>query len=233
LQGKARLRWRVFGALILALLLFEAVISGYSLLGLSLIADWIERRHDLVGAIATAVIAVFTITLWRATNKMWRSSESQLAHLSMIAERQLRAYLIISNVEIIGVEVGQTPGAIVTITNGGQTPAYEVASEMAIGLLDSPTVEPGDGPATSPFSQTTLGPGEKYQIRARIRGVLSSDEVQQISNGSKVIRVVGVVSYRDIFKHRRTTNMNAFYGGEYGINVAGAPAHGSTGNEAD
>jgi hypothetical protein len=41
--------------------------------------DFIEKRHDLVTAFATVIIAAFTITLWRATSGCCPPLESNLA----------------------------------------------------------------------------------------------------------------------------------------------------------
>jgi hypothetical protein len=39
--------------------------------------DFIEKRHDLVTAFATVIIALFTITLWRATSGLLASAKEQ------------------------------------------------------------------------------------------------------------------------------------------------------------
>ncbi len=39
--------------------------------------EWIDIRHDLVTAAATVVVAIFTATLWRATNKLWLAAKEQ------------------------------------------------------------------------------------------------------------------------------------------------------------
>ena len=42
------------------------------------IGDIIHARHDDIIALATVVVAIFTFTLWRATDRLWRSAENQL-----------------------------------------------------------------------------------------------------------------------------------------------------------
>ena len=41
--------------------------------------DWTEKNEGAIGVVATIFIAIFTLTLWRATNRLWQSAEHQLA----------------------------------------------------------------------------------------------------------------------------------------------------------
>lgn len=43
------------------------------------VEDWAEKYEGPIGAIATVFIALFTLTLWAATEKLWQSAENQLA----------------------------------------------------------------------------------------------------------------------------------------------------------
>jgi hypothetical protein len=61
--------------------LFKLAIWGSRLL---------ENHTETITAIATVFIALFTLTLWRATNRMWESGERQLNLTGSVAERQAR-----------------------------------------------------------------------------------------------------------------------------------------------
>src|SRR5260221_12152769 len=50
----------------------------------------LEDHRETITAIATVFIALFTLTLWRATNRMWESGERQLNLTGTGAERQAR-----------------------------------------------------------------------------------------------------------------------------------------------
>jgi hypothetical protein len=52
------------------------------------ITEWIDARHDFVTAAATVVVAFFTFTLWRATNRLWDAGERQLSLIKKNAEDQ-------------------------------------------------------------------------------------------------------------------------------------------------
>jgi hypothetical protein len=51
---------------------------------------WENATHDNVIAFGTALIAVFTYTLYRSTTKLWEGSERQLNHFERAAKRQER-----------------------------------------------------------------------------------------------------------------------------------------------
>lgn len=53
------------------------------------IGSLIHEHHDEIIALATVVLAFFTFTLWRATNRLWQSAESQLS--------EFRQSLLIAN----------------------------------------------------------------------------------------------------------------------------------------
>src|SRR5262249_45788191 len=51
---------------VLALRLVDVSIEG------------IHRNHDSITAVSTIFIAIFTLTLWRSTHKMWLAGEQQI-----------------------------------------------------------------------------------------------------------------------------------------------------------
>jgi hypothetical protein len=44
---------------------------------LNSISVWIEANSDFITAAATVAIAFFTLTLWRATPKLWKIAQEQ------------------------------------------------------------------------------------------------------------------------------------------------------------
>jgi hypothetical protein len=58
--------------------------------GTEAVFEWIDRRHDFVTAAAAIVIAFFTFTLWRATDRLWEAGERQLKLIEMNAADQAR-----------------------------------------------------------------------------------------------------------------------------------------------
>jgi hypothetical protein len=54
-------------------------------------SKWIDDKHDFVTAVATLVVAIFTFTLWRATDRLWQAGERQLELTRALGRRQLDA----------------------------------------------------------------------------------------------------------------------------------------------
>src|SRR6266849_10700337 len=106
------------------------------------ITEWIDRRHDVVTAAATVVIAFFTIALWRATDRVWDAGERQLDHLAETAERQLRAYVFPIEAKLTKFNVGDVPECLVVAYNSGQTPAYRLTHVTRFALANFPLTEP-------------------------------------------------------------------------------------------
>jgi hypothetical protein len=70
---------------------FSAPWSGSINVGcaaLAKITSAADKYHDVINALATILVAVFTFTLWRSTSKLWDASERQLSHLVKEAGRQ-------------------------------------------------------------------------------------------------------------------------------------------------
>lgn len=56
-------------------------IFNYIICGFRSIGAWIETNSDFLTAAATVAIAAFTLTLWRATVKLWTISQQQSKHM--------------------------------------------------------------------------------------------------------------------------------------------------------
>jgi hypothetical protein len=51
--------------------LFEGIVRLFRFL-------WERTNHENVSALATVLIAIFTLTLWRSTKRLWQASDNQL-----------------------------------------------------------------------------------------------------------------------------------------------------------
>jgi hypothetical protein len=149
------------------------------------------------------------------------------------AEKQLRAYVLVTNMTMSGVEVDATPSVKITIRNSGQTPAHDIAVSVAIGLIDYPPVNsPPNDDADIAKSISILGPQSESLIPAKLEGVLHYSQAVAINTGAKAIHIFGDIKYVDAFGIHRRTDFSSFYGGEFGTNDVGAPTHAPTGNNA-
>ena len=84
------------------------------------VTEWIDRRHDFVTAAATVVIALFTIALWRATDRLWGAGERQLDHLTESSERRLRAYIFPVEAVLTKFSAGQSVECKIVTKNRGR-----------------------------------------------------------------------------------------------------------------
>lgn len=149
------------------------------------------------------------------------------------AEKQLRAYVLVTNITIRGVEPDATPTAAIIFRNSGQTPASYLQVFVAMGLIDyPPKSHPVDDEPSAVGSVTVLGPNSEYMVPAALVGQLGADQYLAIHNGDQAIHITGTIKYRDAFGIARHTNFNSFYGGDFGTNDRGAPSHAPTGNDA-
>lgn len=202
------------------LALFTAVligVSGFQIYFLNR-AD-VTSRRSAIAARRAAIAAGRTVKTMEDT-----------------AERQLRAYVLVTAVRIENIGGGNAPEAIVTIKNCGQTPAYELTQWSNMGLdlfphsIDPPMRDRPDdkmgkhplGPNSELFSRPTLGTKEKPRR-------LQAFEIDGLAKGDIAIYVIGRIRYRDAFGKSRITDYRFFYGGPLGI-TDGAMAAYSEGN---
>jgi hypothetical protein len=101
--------------------------------------SWLERHDKSVIGAFTIVLAISTIGLWLATNKLWAAGERQI-RLSQyatgisasaigvtreIGEAQVRAYVRIKQAEIYFLGDDGLPMIEITAVNSGQSPALD------------------------------------------------------------------------------------------------------------
>lgn len=150
------------------------------------LTEWIDQRHDFVTAAATVVIALFTIALWRATDRLWDAGERQLDHLTESSERQLRAYVFPVEAVLTKLDAGHEVECKIVIKNSGQTPAYRLSHAATIGLVNFPTKGPfPECVASQATSRTNLGPGATIDKFGQKDPPLSEAELSEIKAGRR------------------------------------------------
>jgi hypothetical protein len=160
---------RKYGRTIVVISVPAAALTGW-LIGRNLpaLAHLLDHHEGAVVGIATAVVALFTWALWRATMAIDEGARSTLDHLQTSSQQQLRAYIC---VEINGAEViGPIPKSNVfelrpRVKNFGQTPAYDITVTVGADLLPFPSLEESDLPLVeSPSSIGVLGPQQETTL---------------------------------------------------------------------
>ena len=148
-------------------------------------------------AIITAFLAWFTFRLWKATGKLVLGAEST-------AERQLRAYLLNNNDEVMEHNGGRVK-VTVRIKNFGQTPAHKMRSWLFVGFYKFPLDVPLDQPDYVKGSLSPLGPTAIITQSVELPAPLNHTEIKAILKGEGAIYVSGELFYSDVFDIGRFT----------------------------
>jgi hypothetical protein len=185
--------------------------QSFTYRGIATSAEWIDTKHDFVTAAATLVVAFFTFTLWRATDRLWDAGERQLDHLNDTAERQLRAY--ITQVSSTLFDILAVPKVKIVLKNSGQTPAYDVVIWGMIFIGQFPPTEdmpwPSDPMVANDKTRSIVGPGETT-IGYAMRNPLFDFEKVAIATGAAALYLYGKATYRDAFGRQRWTKFILF-----------------------
>ena len=172
-------------------------------------ADW--------AAIATIVIAIFTICLWWSTKKLWKSTDKAATAAKDSAEALLiteKAYVFV-NIECkecVMVQYDNNAheglydfGAYIMITNYGKTPATIIRIEGSISLdnVKDIIVDKTDIP-----KGIVLGTSERDNFKRISAGEKRIDERQRnnIATGDSIPYCYGKIKYENVFGDVYTTS---------------------------
>lgn len=191
--------------------------------------------------VANCFLAIFTILLWRSTDKLWLSAKAQsgdmkqsleiakdsadatkkiVSTMESNAKKQLRSYLSV----IIDTGIYQDEKLLFeakpSLRNTGFTPAYKVSYWAKAGVFPSPL--PDNFTLTSEAEMTkrdaVLAPHHSFQLSALVEKRFGDSEAEDIKFGKgKKVYVWGKVIYEDIFGETHYTNF--FHGISWLVNT--------------
>jgi hypothetical protein len=172
------------------------------------------ETHDkgVVGAF-TIVLAISTIGLWMATNRLWEAGENQLRHLSETASVQLRAYVYVEKTDLTFKD--NVWNHSFRIKNVGRTPAHNVKLMSITQVVDwnggYPTV-----PVPTEDEVENLGSmGPNGDYFDNDKEIYESVTVDQLNDEKKVVYLVGNIRYTTVFDSlERITNFRFYVGGD-------------------
>ena len=182
--------------------------------------ELLNKYSAAITAAATVVVAAFTGTLYISSIQQSRLTRATIRTTELSNERQVRAYVLCERGSVFNVAPllpGQNapntpqfnpangPIAQITITNCGQTPAYNVEHWGAIDIgpnLHEPQLS-GRDPNLAP-TLSTVGPRITTTKNVRHR-VLTVEEVRGLRDGSLAIFVHGEIKYEDVFRKKHWT----------------------------
>ncbi len=170
----------------------------------------------------TGVLAVSTTGLWAVTY-------FTLRHGRETAERQLRAYVSVSEVRVEHLE-GMAEFSV-ELKNCGQTPAYKLTVDTNVKLAAHPLNEPLALTAR-PRGVTIVGPGQASHGFVPAGRALNAEELAALRAGTKALYVFGEINYEDAFGIARWTRFRFMIGGDVDIRPEGFMGACLEGNEA-
>jgi hypothetical protein len=196
------------------------------------IFDFIDAHNGLVSAIATVFIAAFTYVLIRVSSRQAELTRALVNAAEDTPKRQLRAYVNVKSGSLKNVTEGGHPTSTITIKNFGQTPAYRLIINCAIGLGESFDKL---GPVTGKIMDKpigTLAPGAKIEHFYPSEHVLTTEDMEGLKSGKFALFVHGEIVYWDFTGEKRTTKFRTFKNVVVGL---GTPhlASCEEGNESD
>lgn len=147
-----------------------------------------------------------------------------LNHMRESSERQLRAYVLPTEVSIFDGTMmnpiqparANVPGVPMLVKNFGQTPAYKVISYAQIAVIA--VVDENRLLVVPPIPEqfaNTLGPGGIFNKAVWFDRPLVANEIADIATGIRAIYFYGRIEYRDAFEKTRFTNFRLRYIGQF------------------
>ena len=174
------------------------------------IVDLTESHHDLVIALGTLAIAAFTYTLWRATDRLWRTSQIHAGHMERsvgIAENSLvavqRAFVSVPLVEVGAVLENQVVigwRIFVVWENTGTTPTRHLVTNINIQTLETEMPDDFDYPdVTRRNIQRAFLPPRGTLRSGGGAGFIAIADLLRAASRRAHIYIYGWADYNDIF----------------------------------
>jgi hypothetical protein len=195
-------------------------------------SEW-RKKFICESKITDAIIAVLTFFLAIFTGLLvWVGARQERT-----TRQQMRAFVYLNNGSIVnvtnpenpqalpgykptGAELGYPelgPLAILTITNSGSTPAYNVVHWAGIAFDDFPVPKSLPKRLMTPTAPTSILPPNGINTKnIRIPSPLDSQDVTGLRAGTKAIYIYGEITYMDAFRRKRRTDYRLFHNAQTG-----------------
>jgi hypothetical protein len=153
-------------------------------------------------------LVVVTLALAFATGFLWWATRALVKGAEITGERQLRAYVLVTEGSIESFDTERPISVVMTIKNTGQTPAYDYAFTGIIDVGKIPRTEFKWGtPAELDLvSKSTIGPGIEVSTGRALTRTLEKKAYDQIMEKKLGVYIFGQLTYRDAFDKARWSN---------------------------
>lgn len=163
---------------------------------------YVETRDKFFTAFGTLIIAGFTVCLAFATVFLYFATRSLVEGADKTAEKQLRAYVGLQNMQTTVYPFDQGGFVVFANTearNFGQTPAYGV-TVLANARVDLPEAVPFDDSQGAAKSAGPITAFKDVGFQISQTQMISAEDAQAIRDQKKIIFFWGTIKYRDAFK---------------------------------
>jgi hypothetical protein len=192
-------------------------------------------RWALYMWIATMVgIGLVGATLFE-TRKAAQAAEAVVTVTREMGQRELRAYVTVTDVQLLAFTVGERIRVKVVFKNTGATPAYECTLVTRIRIARFPAPETSfDYPtlAHNP-AKVLIGPDAPFSQQSSPPHALTQFEHDEVSSGRCALYFWGRLNYRDAFEADRWTTFRSMTGGNRGFRDGGSLSACDAGNDGN
>lgn len=185
----------------------------------------------LIGAVAAVVIAILAFNETKKqvaeakkqtiqAMRQAKAAEDQVGVQTDTENRQLRAYVFLSEGHLDNFGIASPMNVSVKIKNSGQTPAYKLIARTIITFNDYPAKALPNPQAGRPSMD--LGPTNEFTLRTTAARPLTSEEHSKVIGRTSAIYVYGEFSYIDAFSRCWLQYFKTYFGGNNGVTSDGA-----------
>jgi len=140
-----------------------------------------------------------------------KKTDATIAQMKDTAERELRAYIGVSNIRLDLRNLNK-PMGVLEIKNFGRTPAMNVRTRIAIGINPySPDLQLPPFPELKAGSVSSLFPDIPQVSKVELKSSLPERLI--IGTMENTIYVYGWTTYNDVFGHEQLAGFRYFFGG--------------------
>ena len=204
------------------------------------VGRWIQAHNGFVSAVATVVIAAFTVTLWLANRKLWKAtigllqvSHEHSRHMEKslaiaqesanaakksaeVAEDTLQitqmAYVDITDHQLSRpLSIGVNPQIVYEITNHGNTVAHITEVVNIVDIVNEFSLDPDYTKCKVVSKNLPIRRNSTVHKFATMDRPINMNGIISIYNGTQFLGFWGTITYYDIFQKSVTIGFGVKY----------------------
>ncbi|GEM_PF-3098375 len=194
-----------------------------------LCAEWKAADAATTAAVGSSIAALFSVAsiaallvtiaqgrrALRNATEANRTAEKALRQAEISTERQLRAYVAATKIEVAGFCAGRRPRFTVTPENVGATPAKRLKVVAAVLHAEDPERHHLSFRGHNLFTPIDLGTKQPVFVSIDFPFTPTAEELASFRSGSAGCFVFfGYITYRDVFGRQRRTIFRNYLSGD-------------------